>query len=350
MQVQSKKPKHSIIQENVMTLSDHNRLGINYRAQASLFPWCGDIWDVHTHIQSVDAAKVYFEVAKVFGVTKTWSMSNLRIMDELKETYRDRIEFIAVPDFMNYANNPNVFTSDWLKDIEIYASKGVRICKFWCSPRSRDFHEALTIDSPIRKEAMKLAHSLGMMFMMHIADPDTWFETQYRDSRRYGTKRDQYIVFEQILEEYPDTPLMAAHLAGSPEDLDYLQVLLDRHPNLYLDSSATKWMIRELGKQPERFKAFLEANPNRIFFGSDIVANDANIDFDLYASRYWALRMMYETSYEGFSPIVDPDLHMTDSSVPRNATPKMRGASLSPATLGGLYRNGAEHLEKLKNL
>ena len=344
MQIQIKKPRRSAIQKNVVPLADHNRLGLNYRAQASLLPWGDDIWDVHTHIQGVEAAKVYFEVAKIYGITKTWSMSNLRIFDELKETYGDRLEFIAVPDFMNYANNPNVFTSDWLKDIEIYAAKGVKICKFWCSPRARDFNEALTIDAPIRKEAMALAHSLGMIFMMHIADPDTWFATQYKDSRRYGTKRDQYRPFERILDEYPDTPLIAAHMAGSPEDLDFLQGMLDRHPNLYLDSSATKWMVRELSKQPERFKLFLEANPNRVFFGSDIVANDENVDFDLYASRYWTLRMMHETGFQGQSPIVDPDLKMINPSLSKYATPKLRGAKLSPATLSGLYQYAAGNL------
>ncbi|MHC4590503.1 MAG: hypothetical protein ACYTAQ_14535 [Planctomycetota bacterium] len=30
--------------------------------------------------------------------------------------------------------------------------------------------------------------------------------------------------------------------------------------------------------------------------------------FDLYASRYWALRTLFETDHVGPSPIADPDL------------------------------------------
>jgi len=337
----------TLLRRDVWARSDHNRLGMNYRAQAGALPWAGDIWDIHTHLQTMEGARVYFEVARLYGVTKTWTMSPLSIIDELQSTYAERVAFIAVPDFMNFKKNPQVFTSGWLKDIETYAAKGVKICKFWCAPRGRDLHPALLIDSAIRKEAMALAASLGMMFMMHIGDPDTWFATHYKDSRRYGTKRDQYVPLERLLDQHGDTPLIAAHLGGTPENLDFLQGLLDRHPNLYLDSSATKWMVRELSKQPERFKAFLEANPGRVCFGSDIVANDENLDFDLYASRYWALREMFETGYRGASPIADPDLHLIDPSVATNASPMLCGMKLEPSTLGGLYQYAAANLTGL---
>ena len=33
---------------------------------------------------------------------------------------------------------------------------------------------------------------------------------------------------------------------------------------------------------------------------------------DLYASRYWALRHLFESRYDGPSPIADPDLAMVD--------------------------------------
>ena len=98
-------------------------------------------------------------------------------------------------------------------------------------------------------------------------------------------------------------------LAAWPEDLEFLSNLLDTHTNLSLDTSATKWMVRELSKHSrEDLIAFLTRYSGRILFGSDIVTTDQHLGdedgprgmghlasaeseaFALYASRYWALR------------------------------------------------------------
>ena len=64
---------------------------------------------------------------------------------------------------------------------------------------------------------------------------------------------------------------------------------------------------------------------------------DNSIGFDLFASRYWALRTLMETTFDGPSPIVDPDLHKVDPSVSPHATAHLRGAALSPETLRDIY-------------
>ena len=226
--------------------------------------------------------------------------------------------------------------------------------RFWAAPRGRDFAEmspdpadadAMKLDSPIRKQGMKLAYDLGYRtFMTHVGDPDTWFATAYADASRYGTKPQQFEPLEAALEQYRDVTWIGAHMGGWPEDLDWLQAFMDRHPNYVVDTSACKWQVRELSKHPARFKAFCEANPGRVLFGTDIVANehmDNSIGFDLFASRFWALRTVMETTYDGPSPIVDPDLHKTDPSVSKYATAHLRGASLEPDTLRDVYYNAA---------
>lgn len=326
----------------VLPLSDPNRLGLDYRSEAAALPWTGPIWDVHTHIRNVEAARLFIEVCDSYGVGQIWSMTQLEDVDAIRDAFGDRFRFIAVPNYHAIRNEPDTFGSDFLKRIEGFAEKGVKICKFWAAPRGRDFHPDLRFDSPVRQEAMKLAADCGMMFMVHIADPDTWFATHYKDRRRYDRKLDHYVAFEQALEQYPDIPLMAAHLGGHPEDLEHLQRLLDRHPNLCLDTSATKWMIRELSKHPQDYLAFCRANAGRLLFGSDNVADPATMSYELLASRYWALRVMYETGYNGRSPIVDPDLSLVDPSLPRESTATLRGASFDPATLASVYQHAAE--------
>ena len=328
------------ISPNIVPPHAANRLGLQYRHEAAQLPWSGPIWDVHTHLHDLPSARLFFQVADLFGVDRVWTMSPLEEVDALRAEFGERVQFIAVPNYKAF-REPETFTTDWLRRIEAFAAKGCRICKFWAAPRGRDLHPDLRLDSPIRREGMHLARSLGMAFMAHIADPDTWFASHYRDHRRYGTKAEHYEAFSRLLSEFHDVPWIAAHMAGHPEHLDRLQALLDRHPNLSVDTSATKWMVRELSQRAQAFRAFCRRNAGRVLFGSDIVADESNATFDLLASRYWALRTMYETDYDGRSPIDDPDLRLLNPTLSTHLTPRLRGAKLDPTTLATTYSRAA---------
>ena len=330
---------------NKTPLNDANRLGLDYRAEAEQFGYDGPIIDIHTHIGTVEAAKLYFEIADLFGVTKAVSMTKLENCRAIKDALgprSDRIEFIAVPNY-EARDEPGTFTTDWLKRMEQFREQGSRIIKFWAAPRGRDLHPtAFHLDSKLRRESIRHAYDLGYhIFMTHVGDPDTWFATTYADAKKYGTKIEHLNQLEALLDEYPDVQWIGAHMSGYPEDLDYVQGILDRHPNYVIDTSATKWQVRELSKHPDRFRELCERNPGRILFGTDIVANNTNLDFDLYASRFWALRTLIETDYDGPSPIVDPDLHMVDPSVDEKSTATLRGAEMNGPTLKTLYHDAA---------
>ena len=325
---------------NASPINDANRLGIPYRAEAARLPWPGRITDVHVHISNLESAQLFFEAADVFNIDRVWTQSPLEQVDALKAAFPGRIEFIAIPNYMA-RSNPDTFGTDWLKRIDSFHEKGARMAKFWAAPRGRDFSDTFYLDHPTRIAAMKHARSLGMKFMTHVADPDTWFQTVYKDSSRYGTKASHYDTLEKMLDMFHDVPWLGAHMAGDPEHLDRLQYLLDRYPHFYVDTSATKWMVRELSKHPAQLRDFVRRNPGRVLFGTDIVTATTG-DFDLYASRFWALRTLYETDYDGPSPIVDPDLHLVDPSLPRESTAMLRGAAIDPTSLGFVYHAAAD--------
>ena len=325
------------------TIKQCNQLGLDFRAEATALPYAGPIWDVHTHLFTANAAKVFFEAADVFGIERVWSMTQLERVDEVQAVGGDRVRFIAVPNH-EARDQPGTFTTDWLKRIDGFAEKGVKICKFFAAPRIIDYHPGGWLNSKHRQKAMRLARSHGMMFMTHVGDPDLWFQHRYTDAAHYGTKADHYLAFEQMLDQFDDVTWLAAHMGGWPENLTFLDTLLQRHPNLYLDTSATKWMTRELSKHPTEFADFAHRHAGRLVFGSDNVATDENADFDLFASRYWALRTVMETDYTGPSPIVDADLQMADPALPNNATASLHGAALDVATLQSLYHDAAEAL------
>lgn len=284
-------------------------------------------------------------------------MTGLDNARRLFPDFGDRIKFICVPDYLK-RDKMGTFTTQWLKDIESFRREfDSPIIKFWCAPRGLDVGDtspdpgatdAMRLGSPIRKQGMKLAYDLGYrVFMTHVGDPDTWFQTVYTDAERYGTKLEQFEPLEEALEEYRDVTWIGAHMGGYPEDLDWLQAFLDRHPNYVVDTSAAKWQIRELSKHPDQFREFCRRNPGRVLFGTDIVANehmDNSIGFDLFASRYWALRTLIETDYDGMSPIVDPDLHRVDPSVPEDSTPPLRGANLHGPLLSTIYHDATQRV------
>lgn len=331
-----------------------NTLGLDYRALAAAMPDHGPIIDIHTHVGTPKAAKLFLEVADLFNVSHTYTMTGLDNARILYPEFGERIKFICVPDYMK-RETVGTFTTQWLKDIELFREEfDSQIIKFWAAPRARDLihassdpqlKDALLLDSPIRRQGMQLAYDLGYrIFMTHVGDPDTWFQTVYADEKRYGTKLEQFEPLEELLDQYHDVTWIGAHMGGYPEDLDWLQGMLDRHPNYVVDTSACKWQVRELSKHPARFKAFCENNPGRVLFGTDIVANEHmnnSIGFDLFASRFWALRTMIETDYDGPSPIVDPDLHKVDPSLPEQSTPHLRGAELEAHTLRDVYHGAA---------
>ncbi len=348
-----------------------NRLGLDYRAEAArLGAPVVPIVDGHAHINGARAAKVYKEVCDLYGIERVYSQTQLSQADAVREVMGDRVRFVAIPEYM-HADRKWAHTEGFLENLEEWHARGARMVKFWGAPRLRDYaapmgldpEEIVPFDSPWKLKIAARAKELGMSLMVHVADPDTWFSTMYKDAKVYGTKKDQYESLQRLLDK-TGMRCLGAHMGGYPEDLGFLSALLDRNPSLVLDTSATKWMLRELSKQPTaELVEFLKRYEGRILFGSDIVTSDDHMTasdpdngafgnqlasseheaFELYASRYWGLRTMYETAYRGESNIADPDLMMCDpDAFDEMSAPALHGHALDPDVLRVLYRGACE--------
>lgn len=352
-------------------ISPANRFGLDYREEAAkLGPPPVPIIDAHAHIAGKTATPIYREVRALFGVRLTYSMTQYPGVPIVRDALGDTVRFIAFPTWGD-PDRERFMRQGFLEVIEKFRREhGSRILKIWSSPRLREMFpgdagtDLVEIDSPWRVKACELGTQLGMMFMVHVADPDTWFATKYKDASRYRTKREQYEGLERMLDRFTN-PWIAAHMGGWPEDLEFLDGMLTRHPNLYIDTSATKWVVRELSRHPvEKVVAFFTKWRGRLLFGSDIVVTDDHVSphkattspmadladspdaaFDLYASRYYALRTMFETSYSAESPIADPDLAMTDpAKYNAMSAPLLTGFKFGPNLLTELYAGAAEAL------
>lgn len=354
--------------------SINNLTGLDYRAEASKFiklpPRQGRVLiDAHAHITGAAAARVFADAAETYGISLTYTMTQLPHCDAVRDALGDKVRFIAFPTWQS--DNPSrAHREGFVESLETFRTRyDARILKLWAAPRLREVlpnsPDVWNVDAPWRRKACEVGMALGMQFLTHVADPDTWFATRYKDPAIYGTKRSAYEGLERMCDDFPST-WVAAHFGGWPEDLDFLDGLLSRHPNLNLDISATKWMVRELSKHPrERFLAFFTRWKDRLLFGSDIVTADDHLSpskvnpqhpkadqsdspasaFDLYASRYWALRYLLEGPSDVASPIADPDLKMVDPSrFDDRSSPTLRGFNLPADILDAIYRGNALRL------
>jgi predicted TIM-barrel fold metal-dependent hydrolase len=193
----------------------------------------------------------------------------------------------------------------------------------------------------IDKEAARRARAAGVrIVMVHVADPDAWFRTVYTDTAKYGTKADQYVGLERLLQEFPDLIWIGAHMGGDPEHADHLEALLERYPHYYLDTSAAKWQVREVSAHREAVRALMVRHPDRFLFGSDLVTRH-HLPREHYVSRYWSHRTLWESSWQGRSPIADPDY---PHAAGEPATPPLHGLELPADVLDQVYHGNAARL------
>jgi predicted TIM-barrel fold metal-dependent hydrolase len=126
--------------------------------------------------------------------------------------------------------------------------------------------------------------SLGMPVFIHTADPDAFFLPTNRFNERfeelsnhpdwsfygrdYPSKRELLDARNRVFARHPQTQFVALHVANHAEDLADVSELLDRLPNVHVETAAR---INELGRQPRNSRKFFDRYQDRIMFGTDAV-------------------------------------------------------------------------------
>lgn len=333
-----------------MAPPDYNVTGIDYARQGH-FTYSGPLIDIHAHVMatrpgdpvtgtpptasveaSLEQAQTMLEVAHDFGIVHTISMCPADDIPLLRARFGERLGFngsiskktIDEPDDAAY------------RALDHFLDLGVKIIKFWSAPRGRE--RGLFVDAPWRIECARRARAAGVrLIMVHVADPDAWFRTVYAAAAKYGTKADQYAGLEKMLELFPDLIWIGAHMGGDPEHPDHLEALLEKYPHFHLDTSATKWQVREVSPRRDAYHRLICRHPDRFLFGSDLVTRHG-LERDHYVSRYWCQRTLWESAWQGYSPIADPDYV---SEREGQTTPLLQGVRLPADVLDKVYYQNA---------
>lgn len=310
------------------TAPDYNCTQLDFRRPMPRRPIRGKIIDFHCHLLTARHARTWFDAADHYDIDVFVNMMPLEEALPLQQERGHRLLLIAVPSWHQQVEDP---MGDWLRRIDAFHKLGSRIVKFHFAPESMR-RRGWRFDSPQVDQVIREAVSRGMGIMTHIGDPDTWYAGKYADPHIYGTRKDHYQQWERVMQRWPETPWVGAHMGGHPEDLDHLQRLLDTYPKLRLDCSATKWVARCMSAHRDDARAFFIRNQTRILFGSDQVSSDDR-GFAFLSSRFWVQRTMWETDYVGPSPIRDAD-------VPGGIA-TLRGLALPDEVLQKLYHDNA---------
>jgi hypothetical protein len=305
-------------------LREYNRLGLDYRQFMPRPKVNGTVLDCHNHLMAARHAKDWIESATHYGFDAFVTMSPLEEATVIQREWPGKFHFITIPAWQN----PTL--DDWLRRLEMFYNMGSRIIKFHMAPGTMVMRN-WNFQTPEIQRMLKEASSRGMLLMSHVGDPDTWYRDKYTDLTKYGTREAHYALWEATLEQYRGHPWLGAHLGGNPENLARLQSMLDRFPDLYLDCSATRWMVREISPRRDEARDFFIRNADRILYGSDQVSGDRR-GFDFLSSRWWAHRKLWETAHVGPSPIFDPDLKEDEQ-------PTLRGLALPDEVLQKIYHD-----------
>ena len=142
----------------------------------------------------------------------------------------------------------------------------------------------IPVDDPRFDPIWAKAGELGVPVSIHTSDPKAFFEPVTPENERYEElseapswsfadpkypRREELLAQrDRVVARHPKTTFILVHFANNPEDIDYVDRLLDAHPNAYVDLSAR---LAEIGRHdPEKVRRLFIKHKERIIFGSDI--------------------------------------------------------------------------------
>ena len=292
------------------------------------------IIDAHMHVGDVDASRPYVEAARDYGIVHALAMAGS------PEKTRPVAE--AFPDFFRLCTWPHIddlddaYLPQWqsreLQRLDAAADAGYVCFKMKIVPGDR-VPPRVWMDDASLAPIFERALQRGLSMQVHLAQPDRWWTSHFK-AEEVRPKRDYFTQLENILTRYPELRVVGCHMGCRPEDLDALEALFRRFPNYSIETSACKWVIREISAQREKARRFFIAWADRIMLGSDLVVQ-RNIHRTYYTSRFHVQRQMWETDFRGRSMIRDPDA---------DGEPILHGLDLPAEVLRRIYRLNAERL------
>jgi len=293
----------------------------------------GPIFDAHTHIEGSYLERMV-EIEEEFGISAQIAIVHSDGgLEAIRSQYPQRFVFaryLSLNDIAHYRVDRVIEEINGMKE------QGYSIAKSWFGPRWRDYIEGVpsdfSIDDPRLEPIFQALEDNRIPLLIHVGDPDTYYNNQYRNTAKYGTKEDHLSQLERVLERHPDLMFQLPHFASQPEihRLPNLARWLDRFPSIILDTASSRWMARELSKDIDKAREFMLKYSDRVLFGTDLASYKKMKKSD-YEARYVAQRALWESDTQGRPlPFTDPDTERSGGTI-------INGLDLPLSVLRKLY-------------
>lgn len=318
----------------------------------------GPIFDAHTHIWNTTHLKEVLAEQASFGIKRQIVIVHSKeVLDKVVHWFpNDSV-------FAKYLSTADIIAFQIEKVVDEIRSmrvNGFSLAKMWAAPAWRNYIKtksgAFHLTDPRLKPLFETLIAEGFPLLLHVGDPDTYYATTYANSAIYGTKEEHLHELKQLLTSYPDLQLQLAHFAAQPEipRLDNLAKWFDEYPNFVIDTASSRWMARELSRNPDIARKFLIKYSTRVLFGTDAtlnrhlsqesrsvskqnsLSNDSSLS--PYMLRLIAQRILWETNERNVPlPFPDPDTEAMGGTF-------INGLNLPKRALDNLYWQNAQRL------
>jgi hypothetical protein len=279
------------------------------------FNYKGPIFDAHTHVWETTNLSKTLEEQQQLGVKSQLVIAHLAAVRDFTEQHYPG-KFV----FAKYLSTQHIIGSEIeivLSEIDQMHKNGFSLAKMWAAPGWRNYFKNYEGDFQLTDEQYqpifdKLAAE-GYPLLLHMSDPDTYYATNYSNTQTFGTKDEHLNELEALIQNNPKLQFQLAHFGAQPEihRLPRLAEWFDAYDNIVVDTASSRWMARELSKDPDAARDFLIRFSKRILFGTDTTLNaykswDKHSDLSPYQARFIAQRILWETN-ERQTPLPFPD-------------------------------------------
>jgi predicted TIM-barrel fold metal-dependent hydrolase len=331
--------------------------------------------DVHTHIgpDGIERALALMDQWGIDGVINLSGMypgpprQMLETQLEAAAQARGRIAVFTTVDFVRavrFSKDYGATLAAQLEEAKQKGARGLKISKgLGLGLPAPGLKSLLAVDDPGLDPLFEKAGELGMPVAIHTGDPKAFWKPADEKNERIDELRAHpdwsffgeevpswealYKAFERRVARHPKTTFIGVHFGNAPEDPDLVARMLDKHPNLYIDTAAR---VPEIGRHDaDKMKRFFEKYQDRVLLGTDTGIGGTQEDM-MYGSngadpptikdeeRFFSATWRYfETRDKQFE-------HPT----PIQGRWKIDGVGLSEAVLRKIYFENAARLIKWK--
>ncbi len=251
--------------------------------------------DVHNHVNDAHGKDPAIPVPELVArmdrlnlkriviLTGRWGQALQQVVDRMVKPHPDRFTVFTEPDWSRI-DEPGFgeAMAAQVKDAVAQGARGLKVTKvLGLGVRDRT-GQLVAVDDPRLDPMWAECGRLGIPVAIHTSDPDAFFEPvdttnerwdelhEYPEwsfhGPRFPGKRALLDARNRVFARHPGTTFIALHVANHPEDLDDVSGVLDRLPNVVVETGARH---AELGRQPRRTREFFLRYQNRILFGTD---------------------------------------------------------------------------------